>query len=188
MSISTIANHHSCDLSIIVPVYNEQAVLVLFHNQLDKVLEGLCQQSVEVIYINDGSTDDSWLEMQSLASDFAKIRCINLSRNFGKEAAMTAGLDVSYGHAIIFLDADLQDPPELIPEMLATWQQGFDVVNMKRKARRGESRFKLLCAHCYYRILEFMSDSPIERDVGDFRLLSRRVVNEIKALQSVIDT
>lgn len=181
MSISTIA-HHNCELSIIVPVYNEQEVLSIFHQHLTYVLDTMQHETIEVIYINDGSKDNSWSVMQSLTSNTAKIRCVNLSRNFGKEAAMTAGLDVSVGNAVIFLDADLQDPPELIPQMLATWRQGFDVVNMKRKERKGESRFKLFCAHCYYRILEAMSDSPIEKDVGDFRLLSRRVVNEIKAL------
>ncbi len=182
MSISTIANQPHCDLSVIVPVYNEQEVLSIFHQQLEQVISNMADESVEIIYVNDGSKDNSWSVMQSLVSELGKVRCINLSRNFGKEAAMTAGLDVSFGNAVVFLDADLQDPPELIPQMLATWRQGFDVVNMKRKERKGESKFKRFSAHCYYRILEAMSDSPIEKDVGDFRLLSRRVVNEIKAL------
>lgn len=170
------------DLSVIVPVYNEQEVLEIFHHTLDEVIASMESESVEVLYINDGSKDDSWRVIQSLSSEHAEIRCINLSRNFGKEAAMTAGLDVSQGDAVIFLDADLQDPPELIPEMLTTWRQGFDVVNMKRKERQGESKFKIFSAYCYYRLLEAMSDSPIEKDVGDFRLLSRRVVTEIKNL------
>lgn len=182
MQISTLSNSKTPDLTVIVPVYNEQEVLAMFHQALDEVIAGMETESVEVIYINDGSKDGSWAVMQSLTSDFAEVRCVNLSRNFGKEAAMTAGLDVSLGNAVIFLDADLQDPPELIPEMMATWRQGFDVVNMKRKERCGESKFKIFSAHCYYRLLEAMSDSPIEKDVGDFRLLSRRVVTEIKNL------
>ena len=182
MQISTISKNTKIDLSVIVPVYNEQEVLAVFHRALEKVLAEMPDESVEVIYINDGSKDDSWSVMQSLTSEHAAVRSINLSRNFGKEAAMTAGLDVSLGDAVIFLDADLQDPPELLPCMLATWRQGFDIVNMKRKERRGESKFKIFCAHSYYRLLEAMSDSPIEKDVGDFRLLSRRVVEEIKAL------
>jgi len=182
MQISTFGQNNKIDLSVIVPVYNEQEVLEMFHHALDQVVAQMVTESVEVIYINDGSKDNSWAVMQSLHSDFAKVRCINLSRNFGKEAAMTAGLDVSEGEAVTFLDADLQDPPELIPSMLAAWREGFDVVNMKRKERKGESVFKIFSAHCYYRLLEAMSDSPIEKDVGDFRLLSRRVVDEIKAL------
>lgn len=182
MSISTLPSSRSIDLSVIVPVYNEQDVLTIFHQSLDKVITNMPNERVEIIYINDGSSDNSWSLLQSLESECALLRTINLSRNFGKEAAMTAGLDVCQGDAVIFVDADLQDPPELIPSMLATWRQGFDVINMKRKERCGESRFKIFSAHCYYRLLEALSDSPVERDVGDFRLLSRRVVEQIKAL------
>lgn len=180
MQISTLSKNP--DLTVIVPVYNEQEVLDIFHHALEDVIATMETESVEVIYINDGSKDESWQVMQALTSEHADVRCVNLSRNFGKEAAMTAGLDVSLGEAVIFLDADLQDPPELIPQMLSVWRQGFDVVNMKRKERQGESKFKVFSAHCYYRLLEAMSDSPIEKDVGDFRLLSRRVVAEIKNL------
>lgn len=182
MQVATLASNRKIDLSIIVPVYNEQAVLSLFHQAVDEVIADMESELVEIIYINDGSSDQSWSVMQALTSAHAQVRCLNLSRNFGKEAAMTAGIDASLGEAVIFLDADLQDPPELIPSMLDTWRQGFDVVNMKRKDRQGESRFKIFSAHCYYRLLEAMSDSPIEKDVGDFRLLSRRVVEQIKAL------
>ncbi|MCH2055961.1 MAG: glycosyltransferase family 2 protein [Thalassotalea sp.] len=182
MSVTSGLRQHQVDLSIIVPVYNEQEVLGIFHQALDSVLAKLKPLAVEVIYINDGSQDHSWSVMSGLFSREADIRCFNLSRNFGKEAAMTAGLDASTGQAVILLDADLQDPPELIPEMLSAWREGYDVVNMKRTERHGESRFKVFSAHCYYRLLFAMSDSPIEKDVGDFRLLSRRVVDEIKAL------
>jgi glycosyltransferase involved in cell wall biosynthesis len=169
-------------LSIIVPVYNEQEMLPLFHHQLAKTLSTLSDDSVEIIYINDGSHDDSWNVMLNLTSHYAAVECINLSRNFGKEAAMTAGIDSAKGQSVILLDADLQDPPELIPQMLAAWREGYDVVNMKRSARLGESKFKCWTAHVYYRLLDSLSDVPLQKDVGDFRLLSRRVIEDIKQL------
>lgn len=169
-------------LSIIVPVYNEREMLPIFHHHLAKVLSTLSEDSVEVIYVNDGSCDDSWDVMLDLNSHYASIECINLSRNFGKEAAMTAGIDNAKGQAIILLDADLQDPPELIPDMLTAWRKGFDVVNMKRSARLGESKFKCWSAHVYYRLLDHLSEVPLQKDVGDFRLLSRRVIEDIKKL------
>jgi glycosyltransferase involved in cell wall biosynthesis len=169
-------------LSIIVPVYNEQEMLPLFHHQLSKVLSTLSNDSFEIVYVNDGSCDGSWAVMRNLTSHFANIECINLSRNFGKEAAMTAGIDCAKGRAVVLLDADLQDPPQLIPEMLKAWRQGYDVVNMKRSARLGESKFKCWSAHIYYRLLDYLSDVPLQKDVGDFRLLSRRVIESIKQL------
>ncbi|MGB1296792.1 MAG: glycosyltransferase family 2 protein [Psychrobium sp.] len=171
-------------LSIIVPVYNEVQMLPTFHHEVLKTLATLPNETFELVYVNDGSKDSSWLCMQSLSCplNHCKIRCINLSRNFGKEAAMTAGLDHATGQAIIFLDADLQDPPELIPQMLAKWREGFDVVNMKRKERVGESAFKKFSAFLYYRLLTRLSDVELQQDVGDFRLLSRRVVDAIKKL------
>ncbi|WP_085297120.1 glycosyltransferase family 2 protein [Cognaticolwellia mytili] len=169
-------------LSIIVPVYNEQEMLPVFHHHLAKVLSTQPESTFEIVYINDGSTDNSWNTMLNLTSHYANIECINLSRNFGKEAAMTAGIDHAKGQVIILLDADLQDPPELIPKMLAAWRQGFDVVNMKRSTRLGESKFKRWSAHVYYRLLDYLSDVPLQKDVGDFRLISRRVIEDIKQL------
>jgi len=169
-------------LSVIVPVFNEEEVLPIFHHQLSEALSRVSEENVEVVYINDGSSDNSWSVMSTLESVSAQINCINLSRNFGKEAAMSAGLDYAQGGAVIFLDADLQDPPELVPKMLKYWHQGFDVVNMKRRTRAGESTFKRLSAFIYYRLLNFLSDVKLEADVGDFRLLSRRVVDQIRSL------
>ena len=169
-------------LSIIVAAYNEEEMIETFHYELSKVLATLTNETIEIVYINDGSKDSTWQKLKGLTANHADIQLINLSRNFGKEAAMTAGLDYAKGQAVILLDADLQDPPELIPQMLNAWRQGFDVVNMKRKARLGESRFKTACAHIYYRLLAKLSDVDIEKDVGDFRLLSRCVVDEIKNL------
>jgi len=180
-------NHHANDgvtLSILVPVYNEEQMLPTFHHELCKVLAGMPMHQFEVIYINDGSQDDSWSVMEKLAGNnhHVEIELLNLSRNFGKEAAMTAGLDHASGQAVVLLDADLQDPPALLPQMIDAWQQGYDVVNMRRSARLGESLFKRFSAHLYYRLLDHLSDVPLQRDVGDFRLLSRRVVEQIKQL------
>lgn len=176
-------NHEEVTLSIIVPVYNEEQMLAIFHHQLLKVVSTVSEEKFEVIYVNDGSTDDSWHTMLELSSAHVDIECINLSRNFGKEAAVTAGIDHAVGQAVTILDADLQDPPELIPKMLKAWRQGYDVVNMKRSARRGESTLKRWSAYIYYRMLEHLSDVPVEKDVGDFRLISRRVVDKIKLLK-----
>jgi glycosyltransferase involved in cell wall biosynthesis len=169
-------------LSILVPVYNESEMIEIFHHQVCKIAASLPDENIEILYINDGSSDDSWSILGSLKSDLVNIERVNLSRNFGKEAAMTAGLDLVKGESVILLDADLQDPPELIPQMLAKWREGYDVVNMKRSARLGESRFKTASAHIYYRLLATLSDVAIEKDVGDFRLLSRRVIDHIKQL------
>ena len=169
-------------LSILVPVYNESEMLTTFHHEVCKVAASLPDENIELLYVNDGSTDDSWSLLESLKSNIVNIERINLSRNFGKEAAMTAGLDLVKGESVILLDADLQDPPSLIPQMLSKWREGFDVVNMKRTDRLGESRFKTASAHIYYRLLAALSDVPIEKDVGDFRLLSRRVIDHIKQL------
>lgn len=176
------ATEQSVTLSVIVPVYNEQDMLPLFHFELSQVLSQLTAENAEVVYVNDGSLDNSWQTMLTLDAGHASIQCLNLSRNFGKEAALTAGLDKAKGQCVIILDADLQDPPRLIPQMLQAWRQGADVVNMQRLNRAGESRFKLFCAQSYYWLLDQLSDLPVAQNVGDFRLLSRRVVDHIKAL------
>lgn len=169
-------------LSVIVPVYNEEEVLPIFHHRLSQVLSAISHEMFEIIYVNDGSTDNSWEVMQSLSSTNAIVECLNLSRNFGKEAAMTAGIDHSKGQAITLLDADLQDPPELITNMIEAWQKGFDVVNMKRSERHGETWFKKQSAKIYYKLLDHLADVPIQRNVGDFRLIDRKVVESIRLL------
>ena len=157
-------------------------MLPLFHHELLKELLRLNEQHIEIIYINDGSTDASWQIINQLTVFNGQILGLNLSRNFGKEAALTAGLDHARGNCVVIMDADLQDPPSLLGQMLDAWRQGADVVNMKRGQRYGESLFKVLSANAYYWLLEQLSDVPIERNVGDFRLLSRRVVDHIKQL------
>lgn len=169
------------DVTVIVPVFNEESVLPEFHKRLTSVLNTV-HESSEIIYVNDGSTDGSTEVINDFKKTNTKVLLINLSRNFGKEAAMCAGLSKSNGKAVILIDADLQDPPELIPLMISKWKNGFDIINMQRSLRRGESWFKKLSASMFYKILNKLSDYHIPADVGDFRLLSRRVVNELNQL------
>ena len=168
-------------LSVIVPFYNEEAVLSQCHESLLAVLDDI-GETCEIIYVDDGSNDASWHLVSHFKSLRHQIQTLSLSRNFGKEAAMTAGLKVSQGKAVVILDADLQDPPELMKEMLACWKQGFDVVDMQRSIRHGESWFKRKSAAAFYKMMSYLSDVPIPENVGDFRLLDRKVVDVINDL------
>lgn len=170
-----------CALSVVVPAYNEEEVLPVFHARLVAALSGV-QGGWEVIYINDGSKDGTLNILKALQLADPAVGVVALSRNFGKEAAMSAGLKLSRGDAVILIDADLQDPPELIPDMLRIWQQGADVVNMKRRSRQGETWFKKASAAWFYRVINGLSDVPIPENVGDFRLLSRRCVEALNLL------
>ena len=170
-------------LSIVVPVYNEEETLIEFHRRLAVVLDGL-PYDAEIVYVDDGSRDTSLAILQSLRRDDPRVALVRLSRNFGKEAALTAGLDYADGDATIFIDADLQDPPEVIPELIAPWAEGrADVVNAQRRSRAGESWFKRTSAHTFYRLMEHVGRAPMPRDVGDFRLLSQEVVRDLKRLR-----
>lgn len=169
-------------LTVIVPVFNEEAVLPAFHRRLAAVLDGLAMQG-EIIYVNDGSNDGSLNEMHRLMAEDARVAIVDLSRNFGKEIAMTAGLDHAHGDAVVVIDADLQDPPELIPEMIEHWQAGYDVVYAQRASRAGESAFKKSTAHVFYRLMQRLSRVEIPHDTGDFRLLSRRAVEALSGLR-----
>lgn len=173
--------NEECELSIVVPVFNEAEVLPIFHRRLVDCLSRL-QMSWEIIYIDDGSQDESTTLLKQLHAATSCIGVLRLSRNFGKENAMSAGLRQINGKAVIIIDADLQDPPELIPSMLPAWQGGADVVNMRRNRRKGESIIKRVSAHAFYRIINKVSRVSIEQDVGDFRLLSRRVVDALNQL------
>lgn len=173
--------HTSCLLSVVVPVYNEEGVLPLFHRRLSAVLDrvpGRC----EVIYVDDGSTDSTAQLLAVLHEEDVRVGVANLSRNFGKEHALSAGLRLTRGAAVVVIDVDLQDPPELIPEMLATWREGFDMVNMRRRRRDGETWFKRATAHLFYRVINRLGEVEIPENVGDFRLLSRRAVDAVNAL------
>jgi len=168
-------------LSIVIPVYNELAVLPLLHDRLTRVLAPL-GISYELVLVDDGSRDGSGLYLVELAARYPEIKAARLSRNFGKEAALTAGLDLSVGDAVVVLDADLQDPPELIEHMLAAFHAGSDIVSMKRRSRAGESWHKRLSAHLFYRLLNRLSHIEIPADTGDFRLMSRRAVHAMQQL------
>lgn len=168
-------------LSVIVPVYNEAEVLHAFHAQLREVMRATgCPY--ELIYIDDGSTDGSLQLLNDLRAEDGGIAIVELSRNFGKEVALSAGLDYARGDAVIIIDADLQDPPELIHQFLFEWRDGYDVVYGQRTDRRGDSRLKIFTAGWFYRVINVLSDVEIPRDVGDFRLLSRRAVDALLAL------
>lgn len=168
-------------LSVIIPVHNERTVLPVCHARLTEVLAPL-EIPYETLFVDDGSQDDSGNYLSALAFTTPAVKVVRLSRNFGKEAAMTAGLDQASGAAVIILDADLQDPPELIPKMIDAWRHGADVVCMRRRLREGEGWIKRTSAHTFYRLLSHLSNVPIPEDTGDFRLLSRRAVDVLKQL------
>jgi len=169
-------------LSVIVPVHDEEAVLAAFHRRLAAVLDGL-DCDAEVIYVNDGSGDASLDLMQRLRAGDDRVTVLDLSRNFGKEIAMTAGLDHADGDAVVVIDADLQDPPELIPEMLRLWREGYDNVYAQRSLREHETWLKKATAHAFYRVIRYFSRVRIPADTGDFRLLSRRAVLALRRLR-----
>lgn len=168
-------------LSVVVPVYNERAVLPLLHARLTAVLSGLPLR-YEIVLVDDGSRDGSDIDMADLAARVPHVRAVRLSRNFGKEAALTAGIAHAKGDAVIVLDADLQDPPELIPQMIKAWQAGADVVAMRRRTRAGETAAKKFSAHLFYRLLNRVSAVDIPEDTGDFRLMSRKAVDALGQL------
>lgn len=169
-------------LSIIVPVFNEQEVLGEFYQRTVQVLADV-DAVVEIIFVNDGSTDYSLIMLEDLRDNDPRVAILDLSRNFGKDIAMTAGLDHARGDAVVIIDADLQDPPELIPQMLEEWRHGFDVVYAQRRSRAGESVFKKTTASLFYRIMQRISRVQIPVDTGDFRLLSRRAVDALSGLR-----
>lgn len=169
-------------LSVVVPVYNEQEVLPEFHRRLSGVLDSL-PIIAEIVYVNDGSRDLTLEQLRQLKDLDGRVTLIDLSRNFGKEIAMTAGLDHAMGEAVVIIDADLQDPPELIPKLLEEWKQGHDVVYAKRNSRAGETSLKKSSAYMFYRIIQGMSRVSIPEDTGDFRLLSRRALEALKKVR-----
>ncbi|MBO9664587.1 glycosyltransferase family 2 protein [Dokdonella sp.] len=169
-------------LTVVVPAYNESEGLREFHARLAAVLDQLDVQS-EVLYVDDGSRDDTYAVMSSLREGDARVSTLKLSRNFGKELALTAGLDYVDADAAVVIDADLQDPPELIPTFVQHWREGYDVVYGTRASRAGETGFKKFTASGFYRVMEKLSSTPIPRDTGDFRLLSRRALDALKQVR-----
>ncbi len=169
------------ELSVVVPAYNEAASLPALHRRLAAVMARL--GSWEVVYVNDGSHDATLQRLCELQAADPHVAVVNLSRNFGKEVAMTAGLEHARGAAVIVIDADLQDPPELIPELVAAWRLGFDVAYAQRTARDGESWLKQTTAELFYRLMQCLGPVRLPRDTGDFRLMSRRVVDAVLGLR-----
>jgi glycosyltransferase involved in cell wall biosynthesis len=169
------------DFSVVVPAFNEEAVLADFHARLRAAMDPL--GSWEVIYIDDGSTDGTRAVIDAIRQTDGRTAVLALSRNFGKEIATTAGLDFAGGDAVIVIDADLQDPPEVIPELVAAWQQGFDMVNAQRRVRDGETALKRLTAKLFYRLMRHAGPVKLPTDTGDFRLMSRRVVDAVARLR-----
>jgi dolichol-phosphate mannosyltransferase len=168
-------------LSIVIPVFNEEAVLPVLLRRLDLLLARLSEPA-EAIFVDDGSSDSSPLVLQDLARRDPRFRYIGLSRNFGHQVAITAGMDAAQGSAIIVMDADLQDPPEIVEQLIAKWKEGYDVVHARRLSRSGESQFKRATAHLFYRILGSMSSVGVPADVGDFRLIDRKVLDALRQM------
>lgn len=169
-------------ISCVVPAYNEEDVIQEFHERLSRVLEKLGVEA-EIIYINDGSRDKTPELLLKLREVDDRVTVVDLSRNFGKEIALSAGLDHAVGDAVLIIDADLQDPPELIPEMVKLWREGYDVVYAKRMSRSGETFLKKATSYLFYRVLQKISSVRIPEDTGDFRLLSRRAVDALNRLR-----
>ena len=168
-------------LCVIVPAYNEATGIEEFHHRLSRVMDKL--GTWQVLYVNDGSTDETLEILRRLHANDPHVALINLSRNFGKEIAMTAGFDHARGDAVIVIDADLQDPPEVIPAMVAAWRDGFDVIYAQRSARQGETWLKKTTANLFYRLMQDVGDVPLPRNTGDFRLMSWRVVEALRTLR-----
>lgn len=172
-------------VTIVVPVFDEEDVVPAFHAELSAVLAGLPSYTFEILYVDDGSTDDTPARLVALATADPRVSVLRLSRNFGKESAMLAGLDVVGSDAAILIDVDLQDPPSLIIEMLAAWDEGYHDVYARRRSRDGETAMKRVTSRWYYRILQRTTRIRIQADTGDFRLLDRRCIEVLTSLREV---
>lgn len=169
-------------ISVVVPMYYEEEIVNVCYKELKNVLANIKDYDYEIIFVNDGSKDKTLELLEKIAKKNNRVKIISLSRNFGHQAAVTAGLKYVTGDAIVIIDADLQDPPNLIPDMLKLWEEGHEVIYGKRKIREGESHFKLFTAKMFYRILNNLSSVEIPKDTGDFRLVDRKVVDVINKL------
>ncbi len=169
-------------ISVVVPMYYEEEVVNECYTRLSNVFTGLNKYDYEFIFVNDGSKDKTLELLEKIAVKDKKVKIISFSRNFGHQCAVTAGLKITTGDAVIIIDADMQDPPELIEEMISLWEEGNEVIYAKRKARRGESYFKLFTAKMFYKLLDGLSDVKIPQDTGDFRLADKKVIDVINNL------
>ncbi|MGF9767784.1 glycosyltransferase family 2 protein [Bacillus albus] len=163
-------------ISVVVPMYFEEEVAQECYNRLKSVM---LQNNInyEFVFVNDGSTDRTMEILSEIAANDYRTKIVNFARNFGHQIAVTAGISAAKGDAIVIIDADLQDPPEVIPELIAKWEEGYEVVYAKRKQRKGETWFKLLTAKYFYKFLNYMSDIDIPKDTGDFRIIDRKVAD-----------
>ena len=169
-------------ISVVIPMYFEEEVANECYNRTKKILNSLNNYEHEIVFVNDGSKDKTLEILANIAKNDICVKILSFSRNFGHQAAVTAGLKYTTGDAVVIMDADLQDPPEVIIEMIELWEHGNEVIYAKRKSREGESRFKLFTAKMFYKILNGLSDVDIPKDTGDFRLADRKVVDVINSL------
>lgn len=170
-------------ITLIIAAYNEEEVLYLLYDELLKLKNEIDKYNFEILFVNDGSKDKTLEIIKELRKKDKDVSYVSLSRNFGKEVAMLAGMDYAKGDAVVFMDADLQDPPHLIHEFIKCWEEGYDDVYAKRKSRKGETWLKKFTSKMYYKVLNKISKVPIQVDTGDFRLLDRRVVNALKKVR-----
>ncbi|WP_276357816.1 glycosyltransferase family 2 protein [Cohnella caldifontis] len=172
----------ACFLSVVVPMYNEEEVIETTYRRLTSVLEAM-GESYEIVFVNDGSRDRTASIVRGLCESDPRVRLVDFSRNFGHQLAVTAGMDYTSGRTVVLIDADLQDPPEIIPEMVNRWREGYDVVYGRRIARKGETWFKKLTATLFYRFLKMMTSVNIPVDTGDFRLMDRKVCDTLSRMR-----
>ncbi|MEH7094856.1 glycosyltransferase family 2 protein [Neobacillus vireti] len=170
-------------ITILIPTYNEEEVLNHLYLRINEVINQIDSYDFEILFINDGSTDQSLSMIKDLRAKDERVSYVNLSRNFGKEISMIAGLDYATGDAVIIMDADLQDPPELVPEMIKYWELGYDDVYAKRRSRAGESWLKKSTSSFFYKLLQKFTKIDIQENTGDFRLLDRRCIEALKQLR-----
>lgn len=173
---------HNTLISLVIPVFNEEEVLPISCKRMQEVMQNLgC--AYEIIYVDDGSKDGTWAQLEDLCKTDSNVRALRFARNFGHQLAVTAGIDIAKGDAVVIIDADLQDPPEVIPEMVEKWREGYQVVYGKRAVRQGETFFKKFTASMYYRVLRSMSAYPIPLDTGDFRLIDKSVADVLRSMR-----
>ena len=170
-------------ISIIIPAYNEEESLPYLYERLKKLMDEMKNYEFEVLFVNDGSRDKTIQIIKEFRQKDERISYVDFSRNFGKEIAMIAGLDYAKGDCVVFMDADLQDPPELVPELVKYWEEGYDDVYARRSSRKGETWLKKFTSKMYYKVLQSLTRVPIQKDTGDFRLLDRRCVNALRKLR-----
>ena len=170
-------------ISVVVPCYNEEKSLPFFYDEMKKVMKKMSNSEFELIFVNDGSKDKTIDAIKEFARNDKRVRFLSFSRNFGKEAAMYAGFKEATGDYVAVMDADLQDPPELMPELVKYWEEGYDDVYAKRRSRKGETWLKKFTSKMYYRVLQSLTKVEIQKDTGDFRLLDRRCVNALKKMR-----